>query len=50
MSSAGHIQISFKPVLIRNNSNKNSVNLDLHQAKADKPEDHRLKEKKFQHK
>lgn len=50
MSSAGHIQISFKPVLIRNNSNKNSVTLDLHQAKADKPEDQRLKEKKFQHK
>lgn len=39
MSSLGHIQISFKPVLIRNNSNKNSVTLDLHQAQADKPED-----------
>jgi len=39
MSSVGHIRISFKPVLIRNNSNKNRVTLDLHQAKADKPED-----------
>lgn len=50
MSSVGHIRISFKPVLIRNNSNKNRVTLDLHQAKADKPEDQWLKEKKFQHK
>lgn len=50
MSPVGHIQISFKPVLIRKNSNKNRVTLDLHQAKADKPEDQWLKEKKFQHK
>lgn len=50
MSSVGHIRISFKPALIRNNSNKNRVTLDLHQAKADKPEDQWLKETKFQHK
>lgn len=37
-------------MLIRNNSDKNKVTLDLHQEKADKSEDQWLKEKKFQHK
>lgn len=50
MSPVGRIRISFKPVLMENNSNENRVTLDLHQAKADKPEDQQVKEKKFQRK